>query len=120
MFDKTFVNQFAHQIADIVIEKLNRPQVSPRYLDYESAAVLMCQTPDGIRGMVRSKIFPIKKFGGRNYIDINDIEKAMDAATTWGLFGNAMPRITPPPTSADHFCANVIGALAAMRDHESA
>ena len=68
MFDKTFMNQFAHQIADIVIEKLNRPTISPRWLDYEHAAVLMCQTPDGIRGMVRNKIFPIKKFGGRNYI----------------------------------------------------
>ncbi|MCZ2153172.1 MAG: hypothetical protein LC114_04605 [Bryobacterales bacterium] len=120
MFDKTFVNQFAHQIADIVIEKLNRPVVSPRYLDYEHAAVLMCQTPDGIRGMVRSKIFPIKKFGGRNFIDIKDIEKAMDAATTWGCFGSASRQITSAPTSADVFCAQVIEAFAAVRDHESA
>jgi hypothetical protein len=120
MFDKTFVNQFAHQIADIVIEKLNRPQVSPRYLDYESAAVLLSQTPGGIRGMVRSKIFPIKKFGGRNFIDIKDIEKAMDAATTWGCFGSARPHIIPTSTSDDAYCAQVVGAFAAMRDHESA
>src|ERR1035441_7293050 len=118
MFDKTFVNQFAHQIADIVIEKLNRPQVSPRYLDYESAAVLLSQTPGGIRGMVRSKIFPIKKFGGRNFIDIKDIEKAMDAATTWGCFGNVESAPLAEPTSSDVFCDHIISLFAGMNEHE--
>ena len=34
--------------------------------------------------MVLKKVFPIKKIGCRNYIDREDIDKAMAEATQWG------------------------------------
>ena len=58
-------------------------RLAPRWLDIGSAAQLMNTTKDGVRGMARAKLFPVKKMGGRVMIDIRDLERAFEKSTTW-------------------------------------
>jgi|SRR5579872_3227062 len=59
------------------------PKIAPRWLDLEQAAVLMSTTKDGVRGMLRSGLFPARKMGARLMIDVKDLEKAFAENTVW-------------------------------------
>ncbi len=84
MFDKAFIQELAKAVA-VEVAKIvdSRPRVAPRYLNLEQAAVYLNTTKDGVRGMARAKLFPIKKAGSRTFIDIHDIDEAMQANTAW-------------------------------------
>jgi hypothetical protein len=84
MFDKEFIAELAKAIAVEVAKILETaPKVQPRYLNLEQAAVYLNTTKDGVRGMARAKVFPIKKAGTRTFIDIHDIDTAMQENTAW-------------------------------------
>jgi len=59
------------------------PKLAPRWLDLEQAAALMSTTKDGVRGMLRSGLFPARKMGARVMIDTKDLEKAFAENTIW-------------------------------------
>jgi hypothetical protein len=59
------------------------PRIAPRWLDLEQAAALMSTTKDGVRGMLRSGLFPARKMGARVMIDTKDLEKAFSENTIW-------------------------------------
>ncbi len=84
MFDKVFIQELAKAIA-VEVAKIvdSKPRVAPRYLSLEQAAVYLDTTKDGVRGMARAKLFPIKKAGSRTFIDIHDIDEAMQSNTAW-------------------------------------
>ena len=84
VFDKEFIAELAKAIAVEVAKIMDStPKVKPRYLSLEQAAVYLDTTKDGVRGMARSKLFPIKKAGSRTFIDIHDIDAAMQENTAW-------------------------------------
>ena len=84
VFDKEFVAELAKAIAVEVAKIMDStPKVAPRYLSLERAAVYLDTTKDGVRGMARAKLFPIKKAGSRTFIDIQDIDAAMQENTAW-------------------------------------
>lgn len=84
MFDKEFIAELAKAIAAEVAKIIDTtPRVAPRYLSLEQAAVYLDTTKDGVRGMARAKLFPIKKVGARTFIDIHDIDEAMQSNTAW-------------------------------------
>ena len=84
VFDKEFISELAKAIAVEVAKILQKtPKVAPRYLSLEQAAVYLDSTKDGVRGMARAKVFPIKKAGSRTFIDIHDIDAAMQENTAW-------------------------------------
>ncbi len=84
VFDKEFIAELAKAIAVEVAKILERtPKITPRYLNLEQAAVYLNTTKDGVRGMARAKVFPIKKAGSRTFIDIHDIDAAMQSNTAW-------------------------------------
>ena len=84
VFDKEFIAELAKAIAVEVAKIMDStPKVKPRYLSLEQAAVYLDTTKDGVRGMARSKLFPIKKAGSRTFIDIQDIDAAMQYNTAW-------------------------------------
>lgn len=84
VFDKEFILELAKAIAVEVAKILEKtPKVAPRYLSLEQAAVYLDSTKDGVRGMARAKLFPIKKAGSRTFIDIQDIDAAMQYNTAW-------------------------------------
>jgi len=60
-----------------------KPKIAPRWLDLEQAAELMSTTKDGVRGMLRSGLFPARKMGARVMIDTKDLEKAFAENTVW-------------------------------------
>jgi hypothetical protein len=81
MFDEQFIYALAKALAPKVAE-LIKPhlvaKIAPRYLNLDQAADYLSTTPDGVRGMLRSKLFPCRKVGARVLIDIRDIDKTMD------------------------------------------
>jgi hypothetical protein len=84
VFDKEFIAELAKAIAVEVAKIMDStPKVAPRYLSLEQAAVYLDTTKDGVRGMARAKLFPIKKAGTRTFIDIHDIDAAMQENTAW-------------------------------------
>jgi len=89
MFDEKFIEALATalapKVAALVVERLAVPKVTPRWVDLEQAAVLMSTTKDGVRGMARAKLFPVKKMGGRVMIDIRELEKSFAENTAWLL-----------------------------------
>jgi hypothetical protein len=84
VFEKEFIAELARAIAVEVAKIMDStPKVAPRYLSLEKAAVYLDTTKDGVRGMARAKLFPIKKAGSRTFIDIQDIDAAMQENTAW-------------------------------------
>lgn len=65
------------------LRTLSKAKLVPRWLDLEQAAILMSTTKDGVRGMLRSGLFPARKMGARIMIDMRDIEKAFSENTLW-------------------------------------
>ena len=79
-----------------------------RYLNLEQAAVYLNTTKDGVRGMARAKLFPIKKAGTRTFIDIHDIDEAMQSNTAWAALEETVecythdkPMLFPEPILYD-------------------
>jgi excisionase family DNA binding protein len=82
MFEEKFVQQLAGALAPRVADAL-RPQIearsiTPRYLNLDQAAQYMSTTADSVRGMLRAKRFPARQIGKRVFIDVKDIDQAMD------------------------------------------
>jgi len=94
MFDQRFIAELARAIA-VEVAKLidSKPKVVPRYLNLEQAAVYLNTTKDGVRGMARAKLFPIKKAGNRTFIDIHDIDEAMQSNTAWAAMEHEVERV---------------------------
>ncbi len=93
MFDKAFIQELAREIAAEVAKIMDStPKVSPRYLNLEQAAVYLNTTKDGVRGMARAKLFPIKKAGSRTFIDIHDIDEAMQSNTAWAAMEESIEK----------------------------
>jgi hypothetical protein len=109
MFDKAFIQELARAIAVEVAKIMDStPKVSPRYLNLEQAAVYLNTTKDGVRGMARAKLFPIKKAGSRTFIDIHDIDEAMQSNTAWAAMEESIENyvvdeaaIVQPPQKPD-------------------
>lgn len=81
MFDQQFIEALARSLAPKVAEFIKPhliAKIAPRYLNLEQAADYLSTTPDGVRGMLRSKLFPCRKMGARLLVDVRDIDKAMD------------------------------------------
>jgi hypothetical protein len=89
MFDEKFIEALATalapKVAALIVERIEVPKVTNRWVDLEQAAVLMSTTKDAVRGMARAKLFPVKKMGGRVMIDIRELEKAFAENTAWLL-----------------------------------
>jgi hypothetical protein len=84
MFDEEFAQRLAKAVAIEVMKAFEaRPRVRSRYLRIEDAATYLNTTKAGVRGMLRSKLFPKKQMGGRLYIDVNDIDVAMRENSAW-------------------------------------
>ena len=58
-------------------------KIAPRYLTIEQAAEYLGATPSGVRAMLRSKLFPIRKLGARVRIDKQDIDTTMKESIQW-------------------------------------
>jgi hypothetical protein len=82
MFDDKFIDALAEQLAPRVAARMPAPAsgIAPRYLNLTQAAVYLSTTPDGVRGMLRAKLFPCRKLGARLLIDKQDIDNAMNQA----------------------------------------
>ena len=76
-------NRLAPKIAGLIMERVQAPRVTPRWVDLEQAAILMTTSKDAVRGMARAKLFPVHKMGSRVMIDIHDLEKAFSQNTVW-------------------------------------
>ena len=89
MFEEKFIEALAHAIAPkvaaLIVERIEVPRITPRWVDLEQAAILMSTTKDAVRGMARAKLFPVKKMGGRVMIDTRELEKAFIENTAWLL-----------------------------------
>ncbi|MCZ2154049.1 MAG: helix-turn-helix domain-containing protein [Bryobacterales bacterium] len=105
MFDKAFIQELAKAIAVEVAKIVDAtPKVAPRYLSLEQAAVYLDTTKDGVRGMARAKLFPIKKAGTRTFIDIHDIDEAMQSNTSWAAEIELSPRVNLYPNHKSITC----------------
>lgn len=82
MFDEKFIDTLASALAPKVAALMPAPSsaLAPRYLNLNQAAVYLSTTPAGVRGMLRTKLFPCRKLGSRVLIDKQDIDRAMDQA----------------------------------------
>lgn len=81
MFDQRFIETLAQALAPRVADLIKPHLVSritPRYLNLEQAAEYLSTTPGGVRGMLRSHLFPCRKMGARVFIDVQDIDRAMN------------------------------------------
>ena len=83
LYLEELANRLAPKIADLIMERVHAPTVTPRWVDLEQAAILMSTTKDAVRGMARAKLFPVHKLGSRVMIDIRDLEKAFHQNTAW-------------------------------------
>jgi len=87
MFDKAFVQELAKQLVPEIREMLADSEkpvtIAPRYMTFEQAAQYLGTTEAAIRGMARTKAFPIIKRAGRNHVDVKELDKAMQANTQW-------------------------------------
>jgi excisionase family DNA binding protein len=81
---KQFAREIAPQLRTIVRECFDEQSaIAPRYLSLETAAAYLNTTPDGVRGMLRSKRFPVCKIGARVLIDRNEIDKSLGENSQW-------------------------------------
>jgi hypothetical protein len=82
MFDEITINQLAHKLADIIIEKTadnRRPAISPKYVTFEDAGVIMGNmTENAVREMVKAGKLRRRVIDGRVWIATADIDRIMD------------------------------------------
>jgi hypothetical protein len=83
LYLEELANRLAPKIADLIMQRIQVPTVTPRWVDLEQAAILMSTTKDAVRGMARAKLFPVHKLGSRVMIDIRELEKAFAQNTVW-------------------------------------
>ena len=105
-FIETLAQALAPRVADLIIERIQLPKITPRWLDLEQAAVLMSTSKDAVRGMARAKLFPVKKMGGRVMIDVRDLEKAFVENTAWLL--ELEPHETKATSSYENFRQRIL------------
>jgi excisionase family DNA binding protein len=81
VFDQKFIDELARalapRVAELLVPKLSN-KIAPAYLDLDQAAEYLGTTPDGVRGMLRAKHFPVRKIGARVRIAVKDINRVMD------------------------------------------
>jgi excisionase family DNA binding protein len=58
-------------------------KIAPRYLSLDQAAEYLGTTRDGVRGMLRARLFPVRKLGSRVLIDKQDIDATMKESVQW-------------------------------------
>ncbi|HEY4359421.1 MAG TPA: helix-turn-helix domain-containing protein [Bryobacteraceae bacterium] len=83
MFDEAFIDALAKAVAPRLASLIHphlKAAIVPRYLNLEQAADYLSTTPDGVRGMLRANVFPARKIGARLFIDVEDIDAAMNDA----------------------------------------
>jgi hypothetical protein len=86
VFDEKFISELAQALAPGVAALLQPhlvAKIAPRYLSLDQAAEYLSTTTDGVRGMMRAKMFPGRKMGARLFIDIRDIDKSMAENLIW-------------------------------------
>jgi hypothetical protein len=112
MFDDKFIDALATamapKIAVLIAEQLEKPKIAPRYLDLDQAATYMSTTKDSVRGMLRAKLFPAKKMGNRVYIDIREIDKAMETNTAWLQMAEAIETLEDVREKPERFPERVL------------
>ena len=64
-FDETFVDALARRVAQVVLEAVTREQNVNGWLDLDGAAEYLATTPESIRALVKRKVIPSHKVGGR-------------------------------------------------------
>ena len=80
MFSEDFMNQFAMQIANIVLNKVSRivtPTIAPRYLTVKQAAAYISHTKSSFEYLMSKDLFPIIKKDRLVLIDREDLDKFM-------------------------------------------
>jgi excisionase family DNA binding protein len=80
MFTDEFMIQFANQIANIVLSRLNRiitPAVAPRYLTVKQAAEYISHTKHSFEYLMSKNLFPVIKKDRLVLIDREDLDKFM-------------------------------------------
>jgi excisionase family DNA binding protein len=80
VFSDAFTNEFANQVAGIVLKKLERitaPAVAPRYLTVRQAAEYIGHTKPSFEYLMSKDLFPIIKKDRLVLIDREDLDKFM-------------------------------------------
>jgi excisionase family DNA binding protein len=82
IFDEAFIDTLAKRIV-VLLEPHLIAKIAPRYLNLDQAAEYLGSSRDGVRGMLRAKLFPVRKLGARVLIDKQDIDAAMTENMQW-------------------------------------
>jgi excisionase family DNA binding protein len=80
MFTEDYMRQFANQIADNVLTKLNRiikPSVAQRYLTVQQAADYIGHSKSSFEYLMTKNLFPIIREDRLVLIDREDLDKFM-------------------------------------------
>ncbi len=80
MFTEKFTEDFANQIAGIVLSKLGRvikPTIAPRYLTIEMAAEYIGHSKNSFEYLMTKDLFPIIRRDRLVLIDRDDLDKFM-------------------------------------------
>jgi excisionase family DNA binding protein len=78
VFDKEFIDKISERVAALVLEKLPRSGIEPRYLTFEQAGIYTGRSKHAMRYLASKKRFPVVHHGRLRLIDRHDLDAFLE------------------------------------------